>query len=43
VVWVDSELRQDAMSALGQVAVQLSPEQKKAIARAAVPEWRRSQ
>lgn len=42
-VWVDSELRQDAMSALGQVAVQLSPEQKKAIARAALPEWRRSQ
>jgi len=43
VVWVDSELRHDAMSALGQVAVQLSPEQKKAIARAAVPEWRRSE
>jgi len=43
VVWVDSELRRDAMSALGQVAAQLSPEQKKAIARAALPEWRRGQ
>jgi len=43
VVWVDSELRPDALSALGQVAAQLSPEQKKAIARAALPEWRRSQ
>ena len=43
VVWSDSELRQAAMSALGQVAVQLSPEQKRAMARAAVPEWKRSQ
>jgi len=34
VVWDDSELRQAAMSALGQVAVQLSPEQKRAMARA---------
>jgi len=31
------------MSALGQVASQLSPEQKKAIAQAALPEWRRTQ
>jgi len=31
------------MSALGQVAVQLSPEQKRAMARAALPEWKRSQ
>ena len=43
VVWVDSELRRDAMSALGQVAAQLGPDQKKAMARAALPEWRRSQ
>lgn len=43
VVWVDSELRRDAMSALGQVAAQLSPDQKKAMARAALPEWRRTQ
>ena len=43
VVWSNSELRQAAMSALGQVAVQLSPEQKRAMARAALPEWKRSQ
>jgi hypothetical protein len=43
VVWQDSELRQAAMSALGQAAVQLSPEQKRAMARAALPEWKRSQ
>jgi hypothetical protein len=27
------------MSALGQVAAQLGPDQKRAIARAAVPQW----
>ena len=43
VVWEDSELRAAAMSALGQVAVQLSPEQKRAMARAALPEWKRGQ
>jgi TPR repeat protein len=43
VVWAKSDLRQDAMSALGQVAVQLSPDQKNAMARAALPEWKRSQ
>lgn len=43
VVWVNSDLRRDAMSALGQVAVQLSPDQKRAMARAALPEWRRAQ
>jgi len=43
VVWANSDLRQDAMSALGQVAVQLSPDQKNAMARAALPEWKRSQ
>jgi len=43
VVWEDSDLRDAAMSALGQVAVQLSPEQKRAMARAALPEWKRSQ
>ena len=42
VVWEDSDLRDAAMSALGQVAVQLSPEQKRAMARAALPEWKRS-
>jgi TPR repeat protein len=43
VVWEDSDLRDAAMAALGQVAVQLSPEQKRAMARAALPEWKRSQ
>jgi TPR repeat protein len=43
VVWEDSDLRQAAMSALGQAAVQLSPDQKRAMARAALPEWKRSQ
>jgi hypothetical protein len=43
VVWEDSDLRDAAMSALGQAAVQLSPEQKRAMARAALPEWKRSQ
>ena len=43
VVWTKSDLRQDAMSALGQVAVQLSPDQKNAMARAALPEWKRAQ
>ena len=43
VVWTNSDLRQDAMSALGQVAVQLSPDQKNAMARAALPEWKRTQ
>ena len=43
VVWEDSDLRDAAMSALGQAAVQLSPDQKRAMARAAVPQWKRSQ
>ncbi len=43
VVWEDSDLRDAAMTALGEVAVQLSPEQKRAMARAALPEWKRSQ
>ena len=43
VVGEDSKMHQAAMSALGQVAVQLSPEQKRAMARAALPEWKRSQ
>lgn len=43
VVWEDSDLRDAAMAALGQVAVQLSPEQKRTMARAALPEWKRSQ
>ena len=43
VVWEDSDLRDAAMAALGQVAVQLSPEQKRIMARAALPEWKRSQ
>ena len=43
VVWEDSDLRDAAMSALGQVAEQLSPEQKRIMARAALPEWKRSQ
>ena len=42
VVWEDSDLRRAAMSALGQAAEQLSTEQKRAVARAAVPEWKRS-
>ena len=41
VVWEDSELREDAMWGLGEVAHQLSPEQKAEIARAAVPRWKR--
>lgn len=43
VVWEDSDLRDAAMAALGQVAVQLSPEQKRIMARAALREWKRSQ
>ena len=43
MVWEDSDLRDAAMTALGEVAVQLSPEQKRAMARAALPEWKRSQ
>jgi Sel1 repeat len=43
VVWVKSDLRQDAMSALGQVAVQLNPDQKRAIAQAAMPQWNSAQ
>ena len=43
VVWEPSDHREAAMSALGQVAVQLSPDQKRAMARAALPEWKRKQ
>ncbi len=43
VVWVKSDLRPAAMSALGQVAAQLGPDQKGAIAAAAVPQWQGSQ
>ena len=42
VVWVKSDLRPAAMSALGQVAAQLGPDQKRAIAGAAVPQWQGS-
>jgi hypothetical protein len=41
VVWTESELRAAAFEALGDVAVQLSPAEKSAIAQAAVPQWRR--
>ncbi len=40
VVWTDSELRAAAMESLGDVARQLTPEQKRAIAQAALPQWR---
>lgn len=41
VVWQDGELRGDALWALGEVAGQLSPEQKRAVAAQALPAWRR--
>lgn len=40
VVWSDSDLRAAAMESLGDVARQLTPAHKRAIARAAVPQWR---
>lgn len=40
VVWSDGELRGDAMASLGEVAGQLSPEQKAAIAGQAARQWR---
>ncbi len=42
VVWEDSQLREDAMWGLGEVAPQLSREQKAEIARAALPQWKRA-
>ncbi len=40
-IWSDAEIRQQAMNSLGEVAEQLSPEEKQAIAKQAVPQWRR--
>ena len=42
VVWSESELRGEAMASLGEVAGQLSPEQKQAIGAHAARQWRRS-
>ena len=41
VVWGNSDLRGDAFSSLGEVAGQLSQEQKRAIANQAASQWRR--
>ncbi|MCH6587543.1 MAG: hypothetical protein IH805_04425 [Proteobacteria bacterium] len=40
-VWSEAEIRQQAMDSLGEVAEQLSPEEKQAIAKQAVPQWQR--
>ena len=40
-VWSEAEIRQQAMDSLGEVAEQLSPEEKQEIAEQAVPQWRR--
>lgn len=40
VVWDEGDLRQDAMAGLGEIASQLSPEQKKAVAAEAARRWR---
>lgn len=40
VVWQDSDLRAAAMTSLGEVAAQLSPEQKRAIGDVAANQWR---
>ncbi len=40
-VWSQAEIRQQAMDSLGEVAEQLSDEEKQAIAKQAVPQWRR--
>ncbi len=40
-IWSEAEIRQQAMNSLGEVAEQLSPEEKQAIAKQAVPQWRR--
>ena len=40
-IWSEDEIRQQAMNSLGEVAEQLSDEEKQAIARQAVPQWRR--
>lgn len=40
VVWQDSDLRVAAMTSLGEVAAQLSPEQKRAIGDVAANQWR---
>ncbi len=40
-VWSEAEIRQQAMDSLGAVAEQLSDEEKQAIAKQAVPQWRR--
>ncbi len=37
----EAEIRQQAMNSLGEVAEQLSDEEKKAVAKQAVPQWRR--
>ncbi len=39
-IWSEAEIRQQAMNSLGEVAEQLSDEEKKAAAKQAVPQWR---
>jgi TPR repeat protein len=39
--WGEAEIRPQAMNSLGAAAEQLSPQQKQAIARQAVAQWRR--
>ena len=41
VIWDEAEIRKQAMNSLGDVAEQLSEEQKKAIVKQAAPQWRR--
>ncbi len=40
-IWSEAEIRREAMNSLGEVAEQLSAEEKKAVARQAVRQWRR--
>jgi TPR repeat protein len=40
-IWSEAEIRQQAMNSLGEVAEQLSPEEKQAIVKQAAPQWRR--
>ncbi len=39
-IWSEAEIRQQAMNSLGEVAEQPSDEEKKAVAKQAVPQWR---
>ncbi len=40
-IWSEADIRQQAMNSLGEVAEQLSDEEKTAVAKQAVPQWRR--